>query len=95
MRERLSDADVAKELGQLKGWEREGHWLRKQYKFDTFAAGVAFVNRVAQIAEEMDHHPDIDLRYDKVRLLTSTHSAGGLTSLDFELARRIDDEAAG
>lgn len=93
MRQRLSDEDIAGELGRLSGWEREGNWLRKEYAFGTFKAGVAFVNKVAEIAEEMDHHPDIDLRYDKVRLLTSTHSAGGLTRLDFELARRVDEEA--
>jgi 4a-hydroxytetrahydrobiopterin dehydratase len=51
---------------------------------------VAFVNRVARLAEEADHHPDVDIRYDKVRLGLSTHSAGGLTSRDFDLAGRID-----
>ena len=94
MRERLSESDIVGELRALDGWAREGHWIRKEFRFENFAAAVSFVNRVAEAAEAMDHHPDIDIRYDKVRLLTSTHSEGGLTALDFELARRIDAAAA-
>ena len=90
MRERLANDAVTEQLGGLDGWEREGNWLRKTYKFDSFANAMTFVNRVAQVAEQIDHHPDIDIRYDRVRLLTSTHSAGGLTMMDFDLARRID-----
>ena len=94
MRTRLSEADIVERLRSADGWAREGNWIRKEYRFGSFADAMAFVNRVAAAAEAMDHHPDIDVRYDRVRLLTSTHSAGGLTELDFELARRIDDDSA-
>ena len=90
MRERLKDSDLATRVGALKGWAREGNWLRKEYRFDSFADAMTFVNRVAQIAEEIDHHPDIDIRFNRVRLMTSTHSAGGLSEMDFDLAQRID-----
>ena len=93
MRTRLSNDDIAERLNAAPGWEREGNWIRKQFQFPDFKGAVAFVNRVAEAAEAMDHHPDIDVRYNKVKLLTSTHSAGGLTEMDFELARRIDAAA--
>ena len=91
---RLAENEITSRLGTVGGWAREGNWIRKEFRFGSFADAVAFVNRVAAVADEMDHHPDIDIRYDRVRLLTSTHSAGGLTELDFELARRIDDQSA-
>ena len=94
MRTRLGEAEIAERLGSIEGWAREGNWIRKEYRFRSFAEAMTFVNRVAAAAEAMDHHPDIDVRYDRVRLLTSTHSSGGLTELDFELARRIDDSSA-
>ena len=95
MRTRLANDEVDARLSRLSGWEREGNWIRKEFRFPDFAAAMAFVNRVAQVAEEIDHHPDIDIRFDRVRLLTSTHSAGGLTGMDFELAGRIDAAANG
>jgi 4a-hydroxytetrahydrobiopterin dehydratase len=72
------------------GWQREGDWLRRVYKFPTFPAAIAFVNRVAEAAEALDHHPDITIEYTKVTLRVSTHDAGGLTANDFELATRVD-----
>ncbi len=90
MRERLSESDIADRLRGVEGWAREGHWIRKEYRFPSFAEAMKFANHVARVAEELDHHPDIDIRYDRVRLLTSTHSAGGLTEMDFDLAGRID-----
>jgi 4a-hydroxytetrahydrobiopterin dehydratase len=89
-RKRLAENTIVARLGELPGWEREGNWIRKEYRFADFTAAMEFVNHVARAAEEMDHHPDIDIRYDRVRLLTSTHSAGGLTELDFDLAGRLD-----
>ncbi len=71
------------------GWENNGKEITRTYKFKDFAEALAFVNRVGQLAEQADHHPDIDIRYNKVRLVLSTHSAGGLTSKDFALARQI------
>ena len=94
IRRKLTDAEVVARVGTLQGWEREGHWLRKEYRFESFGTAMEFVNHVARVAEEIDHHPDIDIRFQRVRLLTSTHSAGGLTAMDFDLARRIDAGAA-
>ena len=90
IRQRLDDDVIARRLGTLQGWEREGNWIRKEFRFPSFAGAMEFVNHVARMAEEIDHHPDIDIRFDRVRLMTSTHSSGGLTEMDFDLARRID-----
>jgi 4a-hydroxytetrahydrobiopterin dehydratase len=89
-RRRLSDDEIAARLTSVPGWQREGDWLRRTYKFETFPAAIAFVNRVAEFAEALDHHPDITIEYTKVTLRVSTHDAGGLTANDFELATRID-----
>jgi 4a-hydroxytetrahydrobiopterin dehydratase len=87
--QRLDDAEIGEKLGTLAGWNRTGEALRREYRFAGFGDAIAFVNRVAQLAEEADHHPDIDIRYDRVVLTLSTHSAGGITARDFELAARI------
>ena len=90
----LSDIAIQRELGSLPGWARRGGALQKSYAFPTFMEAIAFVNRAAEAAEALDHHPDLDIRYTKVACALSTHSAGGITQLDFDLARRLD-EAAG
>jgi 4a-hydroxytetrahydrobiopterin dehydratase len=87
---RLSEPEIAKALERLEGWERDGESVRKLHTFKTFADGIRFVDRVAVAADAMDHHPDIDVRYTTVVLTLSTHSAGGLTAKDVELAGRID-----
>ena len=87
---RLSEPELAKALERLEGWERDGETIRKLYTFKAFADGIRFVDRVAVEAEALDHHPDIDIRYTTVVLSLSTHSAGGLTAKDVELAGRID-----
>ena len=75
----------------MTGWQREGEALVRELKFDDFAAGMAYVNRVADLAEEVDHHPDILVHgWNHVRLTPTTHSAGGLTDNDFQMARRVD-----
>ena len=72
-------------------WEREGDAITRELRFDDFLAAVAFVNRVAEAAQDADHHPDILVYgYNKVRLTLSTHSEGGVTERDFELASAID-----
>jgi 4a-hydroxytetrahydrobiopterin dehydratase len=86
----LSDVEIQRALGALSGWTRRGDALLKTFTFPTFAQGIAFVGRIAQAADAMDHHPDIDIRYTKISISLSTHSAGGITSLDLELARQID-----
>ena len=86
----LSDDDVRARLSTIPGWERQGGEIRKTYAFDSFKAGMAFANRVAEIADAADHHPDILVQYRKVTLTLSSHDAGGLTERDFRLAAKID-----
>ncbi|MCM8746208.1 4a-hydroxytetrahydrobiopterin dehydratase [Thermomicrobium sp. CFH 73360] len=88
--ERLDDASIARALESLPAWERQGDALVREVKFKNFREAMAFVNRVADVAEEHRHHPDITIRYNRVQLLLTTHEAGGLTERDVELARRID-----
>jgi 4a-hydroxytetrahydrobiopterin dehydratase len=90
MRQKLSDLEIQRALGGLSGWSRRGDALTKTYAFDKFADGIAFVGRVAKIADEMDHHPDIDIRYTKVTMTLSTHDAGGITKSDLELAEKAE-----
>jgi 4a-hydroxytetrahydrobiopterin dehydratase len=87
---RLSDDEIKAKLAALQGWERAGETIRKRYAFDTFKNAVSFVNRVAAIAEELDHHPDILIEYNKVTLTLTSHDSGGLTGRDFRLADRVD-----
>jgi 4a-hydroxytetrahydrobiopterin dehydratase len=94
MSELLSEADVDKSLNDLSGWSLASRAaLTRTIKFDDFKAALDFVNLVGDEAEQLDHHPDIDIRWNKVTLILSTHSAGGLTERDFTLAHRINDRA--
>jgi 4a-hydroxytetrahydrobiopterin dehydratase len=88
----LSDDEIQARLGELEGWERAGDALRKEFKLDDFKGSVDFLNRVTPIAEEMNHHPDVSISWNKVTMSLSTHSQGGITENDFELARRIDSQ---
>jgi 4a-hydroxytetrahydrobiopterin dehydratase len=90
MRQKLSDLEIQRALGGLAGWSRRGDALTKTFTFEKFADGIAFVGRVAKKADEMDHHPDIDIRYTKITMSLSTHDAGGITSSDLQLAERIE-----
>ena len=80
----------AEDLKKLPGWELQDGAITKLYKFKDFLEAMAFVNRVAESAEAADHHPDILIRYNRVKLTLVTHSAGGLTEKDFQLAGKID-----
>lgn len=86
----LNDPEIRARLDQLPGWTREGDVIRKTFTLDSFPAAIEFVRRIADRAEAADHHPDIDIRYDRVACALSTHSEGGLTVKDFDLAREID-----
>jgi 4a-hydroxytetrahydrobiopterin dehydratase len=88
--ELLDDATVDAELAAGIAWERQGHELTKTVRSGGFVGALAYVNAVGAVAEELDHHPDIDIRFNVVTLRVSTHSAGGLTAKDLELARRVD-----
>ena len=86
----LSDAEIEERL-QGGEWRREGDEIARDFKFDDFAGAMAFVNRVADVAEEANHHPDILVHgWNKVRLTLSTHSEGRVTDADHTLAGRID-----
>jgi len=87
----LTQDEVAQALGELDGWEQNGAEIRKEYSFTDFGLAMEFVNHVARAAEAANHHPDIDIRYNKVTLALSTHSEGGLTAKDVELAQRIEE----
>ena len=86
----LSDDEIETRLADLGGWSRDGDAITKTYEFEDFAASVDFVVRITPPAEEMNHHPDVSISWNKVTLSLSTHSEGGLTANDFELASRVD-----
>jgi 4a-hydroxytetrahydrobiopterin dehydratase len=87
----LSDAEIEQRLGAAGEWRRGENSIVRELKFADFAAAIAFVNRVAELAEAANHHPDILVHgWNKVRLTLSTHSQGGLTDSDFALASQID-----
>ncbi|MBA3889965.1 MAG: 4a-hydroxytetrahydrobiopterin dehydratase [Gemmatimonadaceae bacterium] len=92
---KLPDLDIQRALGTLPGWTRRGDALTKTFAFDRFADGIAFVDTIAVAADAMDHHPDIDIRYTKVTVALSTHSAGGITQLDLDLAEQVERVAKG
>jgi 4a-hydroxytetrahydrobiopterin dehydratase len=89
----LSDDEIGRRLATLEGWEREGNALKRQLKFQDFQGSVDFVNRITPVAEDMNHHPDICISWNTVDLTLSTHSEGGITESDFELARQVDQLA--
>jgi len=82
----LSAEDARLRLRALPGWQIVAAELVKTFQFKDFRASIAFVNQLAELAEEAAHHPDIDIRYNRVRLALTTHDAGGLTAKDFDLA---------
>jgi 4a-hydroxytetrahydrobiopterin dehydratase len=86
----LSTQQAASLLQNLPAWQIEAGELVRIFKFEDFRAAMRFVNQVAELAEAAGHHPDIDIRYNRVRLALVTHDAGGLTNKDFELAGQAD-----
>src|SRR5205823_10644802 len=87
----LNADEVARELSTLDGWQGDGREIARTAELPSFPAAIRVVDRVAEVAEEMDHHPDIDIRWRTLTLRCSTHSAGGVTELDLGLAGRIDE----
>ena len=88
---RLSDEEIEERLSGLEGWERDGDAIRKTFEGKDFMSSVGLVDRLAPVAEEMNHHPDLEISWNRVTVILSTHSEGGLTSNDFELASSIDE----
>src|SRR5580692_2390622 len=85
---RLNQKQVARLMKAVPLWEKRGRSIRRKFEFGGFMGAIGFVNRVAKAAERADHHPDIDVRWNKVTLTLSTHSEGGLTAKDFSMARQ-------
>jgi 4a-hydroxytetrahydrobiopterin dehydratase len=86
----LSDAEVEAALAGLNGWERSGEAITKGFGCGDFVGSVKFVESLVGPAEEMGHHPDLEISWDTVTVTISTHSEGGLTAADFELAGKVD-----
>ena len=90
MADLMKAPELKEHMKKIPEWELEKKHIERTFEFDDFVDAIDFVNTVAEVAEEEEHHPDIDIRYSKVRLVLSTHSKGGVTELDFALAERID-----
>ena len=88
----LTDAEMTALLDREPQWKLAEGKLVREWKFEDFVAAMAFVNRVAEVAEEAGHHPDIDIRYNRVTLGLVTHDAGGVTARDAQMAERISSE---
>jgi 4a-hydroxytetrahydrobiopterin dehydratase len=89
----LDDEEIERQLADLPGWTRDGDTIRASYEAPSFLDGLRLVQEVGAAAETMNHHPDIDIRWRTVSFALSTHSEGGLTQLDIELAHQIAQEA--
>jgi 4a-hydroxytetrahydrobiopterin dehydratase len=89
----LNDEEIARQLRDLPGWSRDGSMIRASYDAPDFPTAIRLVDEIATEAEEMNHHPDIDVRWRTTTWALSTHSEGGLTQLDIELAHRISQTA--
>lgn len=87
----LNEDQTRTQLSTLRDWQRRGQEITKSFELKNFIQAMGFVNSVALLAEKANHHPDIDIRWNKVTLTLSTHSAGGLTDKDFLLATEIDN----
>ena len=86
----MSDQEIEARLSEHPGWEREGQAITKSFKREDFVGSVNFVDSVVGPAEGMNHHPDVEISWDTVKISLSTHSEGGITANDFELAAKID-----
>ncbi len=86
----LEDAEIDKRLAELEGWERDGEVIAKTFERGDFVGSVKFVDALVEPAEAMNHHPDLEISWDKVKVSITNHAEGGLTGNDFELAGKID-----
>lgn len=86
----LNASEVDDRLRSLEGWQRRDSEIHKEFKFGDFKQSMDFVSRVAEMAESANHHPDISIKYNQVQMTLSTHSEGGVTEKDIDLASKID-----
>jgi 4a-hydroxytetrahydrobiopterin dehydratase len=86
----LSEEEITEKIGELEGWEREGEGITKTFDRGDFVGSVKFVDSLVEPAEGMNHHPDLEISWADVKVTITTHSEGGLTANDFELAAKID-----
>ncbi len=87
---RLNPGQISEQLGELAGWEYRDDALQKRFRFKEFMDGIRFVDRIAEIAERIDHHPDIAINYTRITFACVTHSEGGVTGKDLRLAAEIE-----
>ena len=90
MAQKLNRESIQGWLKAHGGWKRKSNSLVKEFQFSSFRDSIVFVNRIATLADDADHHPDIDIRYDRVVVTLSTHSVGGITQKDLTLAEQVD-----
>jgi 4a-hydroxytetrahydrobiopterin dehydratase len=88
----LTRDETSEEMKDIPDWTHQAKTIVRTYKFDGFPKSIAFVNQIAKRAQKLNHHPDIDIRFDHVTLVLTTHDAGGLTETDFTLAEQCDEE---
>ena len=89
----LSKAEIHEKLKDMQGWAHQGKAIQKRYSLKSFVPAMALVNKIAEVAEKEQHHPDISINYNVVGISLSTHSEGGVTQKDFDLAQQIDNLA--
>ncbi len=90
---RLSDEQINQALGKLSGWELRGNAIERKFEFSSFIEAINFVNQIAAIAEDMNHHPDITINYNKVLLALTSHDSGGVTERDIRFAARVNQSS--
>lgn len=86
----LTDAEIQQELASLNGWQRSGNAIQRVFRFPDFKAAMHFVNKIAEAAEQANHHPDIDIRYNTVTMALVSHDSGGITKRDVRMAGAIN-----
>jgi len=86
----LSKVEIQQKLKDMRGWSHMGKAIQKRYTLKSFMPAISLVNKIAELAEKAGHHPDITINYNVVGISLSTHSEGGVTQKDFDLARQID-----
>ena len=86
----LNETEIRSQLNMHPGWSYSGNAIHKKFTFESFLPGIAFVNKIAEAAEKVQHHPDITINYSVISISLSTHSEGGVTAKDFGLAGQID-----